>query len=219
MPTHDKIPYPVREIADWIASGRTHQSIADELRRTLDPRVTPKLIYKVCKKHGIKCQRTGPRAGKGHPEWKGGVIRSKLGYVRVYCPEHPTCQRTNARRAEKANGKYYTKARYVWEHRLVMEQELGRYLAASEVVHHVNGVKDDNRPENLMLFRTNAEHLEYDLAGKCPSWSPDGKARILAAIWKRSAMIRQRKELDALERKRTNHRTQVQREPLTLALS
>lgn len=87
------------------------------------------------------------KAGKHRsPNWKGGKRTGRTdGYVQVYKPEHP---------GSSIEG-------YVMEHRLVMESVLGRYLSGVEVVHHINGVRNDNRPENLQLFASGGEHISH----------------------------------------------------------
>lgn len=58
----------------------------------------------------------------------------------------------------------YRKSRGRHEHRIVAEQMLGRRLKHGEVVHHINGDKHDNRPENLMVFASQKEHAKYHAA-------------------------------------------------------
>lgn len=80
--------------------------------------------------------------------WKGGKYINRDGYVLVRLePDNPFF--------EMANQGW---SHYVLEHRLVMAQYLGRPLTSTEVVHHKNGVKTDNRIENLELIPSPGEH-------------------------------------------------------------
>ncbi len=81
-------------------------------------------------------QRMRDRRRSAGWEFGGHERQQENGYIVVYCPEHP--------RANKAG--------YVPKHTLVMERVLGRYLESHEVVHHINRIRDDNRPENLQLM-------------------------------------------------------------------
>jgi hypothetical protein len=80
-----------------------------------------------------------------HPAWKGGRrICKTSGYAYLYKPEHPLA----------VNG-------YVAEHRFVMMKKIKRLLNRTEIVHHKNGIKSDNRPYNLQLFKNQTEHLKH----------------------------------------------------------
>ena len=122
-------------------------------------------IERACRDNGLQTQRTGPRSGEKHTNWRGGLTLRK-GYWYRYQPAHPLA----------------TKSGYVLEHRLVVEATLGRHLTRDEVVHHRNGIRADNRPENLEVFQTNADHLRSELIGRVPNWTPEGKERILAGV-------------------------------------
>lgn len=62
---------------------------------------------------------------------------------------------------DRGAGKTYRKHLGRQEHRIVAEQILGRSLRKGEVVHHINRDKRDNRPENLMIFPSQAEHARW----------------------------------------------------------
>lgn len=76
------------------------------------------------------------------------IIKRTLGsngYVRIKVPTHPYTDRYN----------------WIAEERYAMESLLGRYLQKEEVIHHINKICDDNRPENLQLFSNVAAHISY----------------------------------------------------------
>lgn len=134
-------------------------------------------IEKVVRRLGLKTQRTGPRSGEGHTNWKGGVIVRK-GYRYVYLPTHP-----NAVFGKK----------YVAEHRLAVESKIGRLLLRSEVVHHIDGDTNNNSQENLMVFGENKSHLKHELTGRVPNWTPDGLRRMRERDQRRIDSARLRK--------------------------
>jgi len=105
------------------------------------------LTHKYCHSCAAKIAKCGKNTrGQGNGNWTGGRNKISRGYIQVILyPDnfyYPMINRTG----------------YVLEHRLVMAQSLGRCLAIWERVHHKNGIKNDNRIENLELT-TNAQHI------------------------------------------------------------
>ena len=72
--------------------------------------------------------------GQDHYAWKGGKTKNSDGYVRL--------------RYRDIEGNTVS----IFEHRKIMQDHLGRDLRDTEYVHHKNGVRDDNRIENLELW-------------------------------------------------------------------
>lgn len=89
--------------------------------------------------------------------WNGGRAELKNGYVKVIAPLNYKGICTYKPRTPNCSGS-------MLEHRLVWEQTHGRLLKKGEIVHHLNGIKNDNRPENLVAVnRHNHERHTFTL--------------------------------------------------------
>ena len=76
------------------------------------------------------------KMGDKHPNWKGGIAKTSDGYEKIRIH----------------------KCFYLRMHHLMMERILGRKLQTGETVHHINGIKTDNREANLALCSNAAAH-------------------------------------------------------------
>lgn len=85
------------------------------------------------------------KSGPGNGNWKGGRTLASTGYVLLRLPGHHLAD---------VRG-------YVYEHRLIAEQKLGRRLMKGEISHHVNGIKTDNRPENIEIVESRFAHMTH----------------------------------------------------------
>lgn len=119
------------------------------------PSKTALAIYKKAYKMGLRktpeiehINRSIASKGEKCTWWNGGVSISSKGYRLVRMPEH-----------HRADSKGY-----VLEHVLVFETECGIKLPDNCCIHHLNGVKDDNRIENLCMM-TRSSHTVFHHTG------------------------------------------------------
>lgn len=81
------------------------------------------------------------------------------GYVRMNMPkDHPAAFRNQC---------------WGYEHIYVATEMFGRPLNNGETVHHINGIRTDNRPENLLVVSSQAEHQYYHRLDGCNRRCPD----------------------------------------------
>jgi len=99
--------------------------------------------YNIPRRIGNQTQKG--KFGNLSQAWKGGRLL-KNGYVLIYNPKHPNTSATG----------------YVPEHRLIMEKHIGRYLKKNELVHHINGIRTDNRLKNLVIVDS-SKHEKHTL--------------------------------------------------------
>lgn len=129
--------------------------------------LSPRYVRKVMKRLDLPRLGEGAQPGSRNHQFVSGRRVDRDGYALVTAPVgHPY-----ARKRPNRDGKI------IFEHRLVLEEKLGRYLRHEEVVDHVDGLTLHNSPDNLRLFASNGEHLQATATGP-RKWTPEGVLNI-----------------------------------------
>jgi len=118
----------------WYNSNMKNQNVCPFCKKKIVTKIS-----KYCKNcRGLAMKK------ENHWNWKGGIRKHCGGYIWKLSENHPFKDKLNC----------------VLEHRLIMEEHLGRYLKLEEVVHHINNIHSDNRIENLKLFESKSKHTQ-----------------------------------------------------------
>lgn len=132
--------------------------------------------YNICYSCSAK-RKIGDRGSS----WKGGRVKRGNGYIEIWIsPDDFFFSMAN-------------KGKHVPEHRLVMAKHLRRCLQPWEIVHHKNGIKGDNRIENLELTANSSEHSIMHSKGYRDGFNKgyqdgrDKRIKALVYLWTRDA--------------------------------
>lgn len=143
-----------------------------------------KHVQNILRVHNAERLPRGAREGEQNHSYRGGRIVDLDGYILVSAPDdHPQARKTGL----------------IYEHRLIAEKNIGRYLLLTEVVDHIDGLHLHNAPDNLRVFDSNADHLRATISGQKPNWSPEGFAKMqipsqIRPMYPQVDSYRQRKE-------------------------
>jgi len=85
-----------------------------------------------------------------NPNWQGGRVKTGTGYFKILAPTHT--------RADSCG--------YVLEHIIIWEQTHSKPLPKGWIIHHLNGIKDDNRPVNLAALPNKKHYLVLQVKAK-----------------------------------------------------
>ena len=130
--------------------------------------LSDRYVRKVAFRRGLQRLHVGAQSGDKNRQFVSGRRIDLDGYVLVTAPSnHPY-----ARKRPNRN------SLIIFEHRLIAETKLGRYLQPTEVVDHIDGLTLHNDPENLRIFQKNGDHLHETISGLPKAISVSGKKNI-----------------------------------------
>lgn len=109
-----------------------------------------------CFHRNLMSQKMKGKTGENAPNWKNGRIKNSEGYIKIYKSDRSHCN----------------VMKYISEHRLIVEEVIGRVLKSRECVHHIDNDKTNNCKKNLVacndwgyhqILHGRAKMLNYSL--------------------------------------------------------